>query len=252
MKPAEILVACALAAQICVAQEPQAAPEFEVATVKPASPGARQGVWTNGSEDRIRMYNMSLRQLILFAYDQKSYQVTATGWADSDRYDVIGKVTEEQARLPWEQRYALMHAMTRSLLAGRFKLVLHREEKELGVYALVAAKNGSKIKETGPNPGENVRVDVRSGHLSAQSMPMSQLVEILSRSVDRPILDRTGILGVFDVTLDWGPEIAGPSSLETKPPLPIALQEQLGLKLETQKSKIEVLVIDRAERPSEN
>jgi uncharacterized protein (TIGR03435 family) len=120
------------------------------------------------------------------------------------------------------------------------------------VYGLVVAKTGSKIRELGPNPGDNVVAEVRQGHLSAKQMPMSQLVEILGSQLDRPVLDRTGIRGVFDVTLDWAPENPQSTALETKPSLPVALQEQLGLKLETQKGRVEVLVVDHAEKASEN
>ena len=238
-----------LAAWVSFAQSAPPPPEFQVASVKPAVPGP-QGVWVTG--DRIRMLNMSLKQLIEFAYDVKGYQVSATGWIEYDKYDAIAKVSEDEAKLPWEKKFALMRLMTRTLLADRFKLVLHRGSKELPVYALVVAKNGSKIRELGPNPGDNVKVDSRRGHLSAQQMPMSQLVEILGSQMDRPLLDMTGIQGIFDVTLDWSPENPDPSVAETKPPLELALQDQLGLNLESRKSPIEVLVVDHADKASEN
>jgi uncharacterized protein (TIGR03435 family) len=239
------------ASSVCVAQPAASPPAFEVASLKAAIPGP-QGVWTNGSPDRIRMLNMSLKELISFAYDVKGYQLPATGWVESEKYDVIAKVSPEIAALPWEKKFALERVMTQALLAERFKLAVHREKKDLPVYGLAPVKSGSKIHQTGPNPGDNVNVDFRRGHISAKSMPMSQLVEILADQLDRPVLDLTGITGVFDISLDWAPENADPNAIETKPPLPLALEDQLGLKLETRKGAVEVLVIDHAERAAAN
>src|SRR6185312_6424878 len=227
------------------------APEFEVASVKRAMPGP-QGVWTNGSPDRIRMLNMSLQQLISFAYDVKDYQVPAKGWIESEKYDVVAKVSPAVASMPWAVKFAQMRMMTRALLAQRFQLVLRRELREMPVYGLVTAKSGSKLQELGPNPGDNVMADIQRGHLSAKKMQMSQLALILGDQMDRPVVDFTGIRGVFDVTLDWSPESAEPVASDTKPSLALALQEQLGLKLEPRKSPVDVLVVDRAEPPSGN
>jgi uncharacterized protein (TIGR03435 family) len=238
-----------LAAWLSFAQSASPEPEFEVASVKRAVPGP-EGVWVNG--ETIRMLNMSLKALLSFADDVKDYQVYGTGWIETEKYDAIAKVSADEAKLPWEQKFALMRRMTRKLLAERFKVTLHREKNDLPVFGLVVAKTGSKIKELGPNPGDMVKTNQRRGHLSAQQMPMSQLVDILGDYLDRPVLDLTDIKGVFDVTLDWAPERAQPAPLETKPPLPVALEEQLGLKLEARKSPIEVIVVDHAERASEN
>lgn len=89
-------------------------------------------------------------------------------------------------------------------------------------------------------------------HLSAKQMPISQLVDILAGQLDRPVIDLTGIRGVFDVTLDWTPENAPAAAVETKPPLSMALEDQLGLKLEARKTRVDVIVVDHAERSSEN
>jgi uncharacterized protein (TIGR03435 family) len=240
-----------LAGWVSFAQSASPEPEFEVASVKLAIPGP-QGVWTNGSPDRIRMLNMSLKELISFAYDVKDYRVYGTGWIETEKYDVIAKVSSDAAKLQWDKKFALMRRMTRTLLGERFKLTLRQEKRELPVFGLVVAKTGSKIRELGPNPGDNVVADYRWGHLSAKQMPMSQLVDILGGQLDRPVLDLTGIQGVFDIKLDWTPESAQPTALETKPSLPVALEEQLGLKLEARKSPVEVIVVDHAERASEN
>jgi uncharacterized protein (TIGR03435 family) len=240
-----------LAAWVAFGQSASPEPGFQVASVKRAVPGP-QGVWTNGSPDRIRMLNMSLKELISFAYDVKDYQVDARGWMEDEKYDVIAKVSDDAVKLPWANRFALERLMTRTLLRERFKLALRQEKRDLPAFALVVDKTGPKIHELGPNPGDNVVADYRWGHLSAKQMPMSQLVDILAGQLDRPVIDLTGIHGVFDITLDWTPENAPTTALETKPSLPVALQEQLGLRLEARKSPVNVIVMDHAEKASEN
>lgn len=144
--------------------------------------------------------------------------------------------------------------MSHALLTDRFKLKLHRDTKDFAVYRLVVGKSGSKINELGPNPGDNVVVDRRPGHLSAEQMPMSQLANILKRQLGRPVLDMTGIKGVIDVKLDRAPDsraTAPEDAPDGWPSLFTAVQEQPGLKLEAGKSSIETLVVDHAERASE-
>lgn len=240
-----------LAVWLAFGQSASPEPEFDVASVKPAIPGP-QGVWTSGSPDGIRMLNMSLKELISFAYSLKGYQVDARGWMENEKYDVIAKVSSDAAKLPWANRFALERLMTRTLLHQRFKLGIREGKRDLPEFALVIDKSGSKIHELGPNPGDNVVTDYRAGHLAAKQMPMSQLVDILSGQLDLPVIDLTGIHGVFDITLDWAPENTQTAAVETKPSLPMALQEQLGLKLEARRSPVNVIVVDHAEKASEN
>lgn len=246
----------AVTAGCCFAQSTAAAPEFEVASVKP-SQSTKQGVWTDGSPGRIRMLNMSLKDLITFAYKVKDYQVSGPAWIDSDRYDVFATLPSDAAKLPDKERWKQTLAMSRTLLESRFHLTTHRETKEMPVYGLVVDKNGAKIRELGPNPGDNVNIRIIRGSLSAERMPMSQLISILNGQLDRPVVDLTGIKGVFDIKLEWTPETndsqtATSGEPERKPSLPVALQEQLGLKLEGRKSPVEILVVDHAEKASEN
>jgi uncharacterized protein (TIGR03435 family) len=243
MKPVVCLFALLFAAS--------AAEEFEVASVKIAQPGP-QGVWNNGSPDRFRMLNMTLHALVATAYGVQDYQVSGPAWMTNERYDIIAKVSPEVAKLPWDDKWKRTCAMTQVLLADRFKLELHRESKELPAYALIPTKGGTKLKEIGPDPGELVRNQRSAGHLKAEQMPMRQLIEILHGLVKRPILDETGIKGVFDITLDWAPETnQPPETTDPRPSLFTALQEQLGLKLEARKATVPVLVIDRVEKLAE-
>jgi uncharacterized protein (TIGR03435 family) len=234
----------------CLAASPA---EFEAVSVKPST-STQHGVWTDGSPGRLRMMSLSLAELVAQAYDVKDYQVAGPGWIKNTRYDVMAKVPDAAAELPGKQRWEQIRAMEQTMLADRFKLAFHGETRDLQAYELVVGKNGARIHELGPNPGDNVMLDWKSqSHFSAKRMPMSQLVEILISLFEGPVLDRTGIKGVFDITLDWAPEkVAAANPEETRPSLAAAVQEQLGLKLEARRSPIEVLVVDHAEPASGN
>jgi bla regulator protein blaR1 len=228
-----------------------APPAFDVASVKRSQPGGtRTGVGTDPG--RLTIRNASLKFCIEWAYGVKDYQVSGPDWLDSDRFDIVAKA----GVLALEDRLRLM---LRALLADRFKLALHRETKELPVYALTVVKDGVKIHEVsaGMSKSRGGR-----GHLSGQKVSMLEFADLLTRGaprdIDRPVIDRTGLKGVFDITLDWMPASAGPlgeaaegrGAIEAVPGPDIfrALQQQLGLKLESQKGPVEILVIDHAEK----
>jgi uncharacterized protein (TIGR03435 family) len=261
-----------LTPQTVFAQPASTASEFEVASVRLGQPGGPHGIWTDGSRDRIRILGLNLKELIAEANEIKTYQVSGPAWIDTERYDVLAKIPSDVAALPSKERWMRIRAMERTLLADRFKASLHRETKDFPVYELVVAKKGPKIRELGPSTGDNVVAEIGKGHLSAKKMSMAQFVDILNHRVDRPVINLTGIDGVFDITLDWAPEQKNgdplraarqkengnePDSstelLDGKPPLMIAIQEQLGLRLDLRKAPLEVLVVDHAERlPTEN
>jgi uncharacterized protein (TIGR03435 family) len=148
--------------------------------------------------------------------------------------------------------------MLQSMLAERFKLAAHRETRQLNVYSLVMAKGGLKIKPVEQGAG---RTSAGPGKLEAQGISFGKLADLLSRFLDRPVMDATGVPGLFNFTLEWRPEdtrrlmepgdsgqdpVAGPSIFT-------ALEEQLGAKMEVRKGPVEILVIDHVERvPTEN
>jgi uncharacterized protein (TIGR03435 family) len=137
-------------------------------------------------------------------------------------------------------------AMVQNLLIERFSLKLHRESKELPVFALVAAKNGSKLHVS---VGKGLDVRGGHGHFTARGITMQMMAaQLAARVLDRPVVDRTGLNGEFDLELEWaaddGPD-AGPSIFT-------AIQEQLGLRLEAQRAAVDMLVVDQVERPSAN
>ena len=195
---------------------------------------------------------------------------------DKSRADELSKLSPEEVSLKQQN-------MLRALLADRFQLTLHRETKDLPIYALVIAKNGLKLHEAKPDdtyPNGIKGPDGRAlkgahlmrmgrGELTGQALATDELVRLLSQQLGRTVLDKTGLKGNYDFTLKWtpddseapmlkGPAGGPPSGGNAAPPessgtsIFTAIQEQLGLKLESQKGPVEVLVIDHVEKPSEN
>ena len=140
--------------------------------------------------------------------------------------------------------------MLQALLADRFKLTLHHETKELPLYALTVTRNGPKFK-TADSESMSINAGRTNKHVEA-NINMRRLVEFLSAEVDRPVLDKTGLAGLYGITLDWAVDNL-PTATATGPSLFTALQEQLGLKLESAKGPVDTLVVDHANRtPTDN
>ena len=218
-----------------IAAAQSAAPQFEVASVKPVNSGP-QGVWNEGSHERVRMLNMTLKSIVAEAYGIKDHDVFGPAWIESERFEIIAKISPEVAKLPEEQRWKQILAMTQTLLADRFKLEVHRETREMPVYVLIPAKGGLKLGQIGPPSSDWVRAQFGRGSLVAKEMPVAQLMSILGGIVGREVVDESGIKGVFDIKLDWAPDdvAANPATsvAVSKPSIFTALQEQAGLKLD--------------------
>jgi uncharacterized protein (TIGR03435 family) len=229
--------------------------EFDVASVKPnQSESGHTSIDRNGGV--LRMSNVTLKYCITFAYGVTDSQVAGPGWLDSEKYDIVAKE-------PSGAGQAQQPVMLRALLADRFKLAFHREIRPLSIYGLAVAKNGPRIKPDQPGGSGDGDRSSSPGHLTAKGTSMAQLAVFLASpraAVGRPVVDMTGLDGVFSFTLDWTPDRMGaaPKEMSQKdaklpPPLLTALQEQLGLKLEPQKAPVEILIVDRAEKvPTEN
>ena len=148
---------------------------------------------------------------------------------------------------------SLMTAL-RSLLAERFKLALHRETRPIQAYILQVAKNGPKLEK---GDGDSHQTNSGRGDIVAKNASMDRFAEVLSRQMDLPVVNRTGLEGVFNFRLQWAPETTAPEkpaerAASDRAPIFTAIQEQLGLRLHAQKVPIEVIVIDHAEKPTEN
>lgn len=272
--------------------QPESTPDnsfvYDVASIKPnKSSGMRQMIRMMYRPDGLSATNVTLQMLITQAYGVNDFQLSgAPEWMKSDHYDVEAKMEKSLADqlkgLTPEQGRPKRQHMMQALLADRCKLTLHRETRELPVYALVVGKNGAKVHEAKPGDayangfqgfeghplGAGLWVMNRGGPttITSQGVAISQVVELLSQQLGRTVLDRTGLTGKYDFTLEWkpeedtpvfnGPNGGAPPNAATPgssgPSLFTAIQEQLGLKLDSQKGPVEILVIDRIEKPSEN
>jgi uncharacterized protein (TIGR03435 family) len=176
---------------------------------------------------------------------------------ETENYDISAKPDQ-----PGVPNGTQVRAMVQQLLAERFQLVFHTEKKELSAYIITVAKSGSKLSknESGGNlPGFGGR---GPGAIGVRNSTMAQFADFLqARIVDRPVVDQTGLTDKFDFTLSWRPDQLPPpgpnappppADLESRSDLFTAFQEQLGLKLEATKTPVEVLVIDRVQKPSDN
>ena len=274
--------------------DPDANATFEVASVKANKSGDNRigiGFQPGG---RFRATNVPLRELISAAYvtpqPLPASQITGgPKWIESDRFDIVAKAPGDPQPGPNGPPTA-MFAMLRTLLADRFQLILHRESKEMAIYALVPAradgKLGPQLKPAAtdcaammaaargrgappppPAPGERMPCGMRMfpGNLSGGSSSMAQLTNVLARFVNRTVVDQTGLAGNYDLDLQWTPDQmpqgrgdpppgapALPAIDPNGPSIFTAVQEQLGLKLESTKGPVSVVVIDRVEHPTED
>ena len=233
----ELLISAAMLLPAALWSQSAARPEFEVASVKPNLSGSNLG----GSDPRhgnFKANNASLNQLIGFAYDLPTLQISGPGWLESSRYDIDAKGNGEAP----ESRVRLM---VQALLAERFGLQAHRETKEGPVYFLVPMRGGLKAQPADtpnpdpyPNPPAGPHALLRDSHAT-----MTGLAAQLTNFVARPVVDHTGITGEYRVMIWYG------NNPETdSPDLFAALQEQLGLKLESGRGPVETLVVDRVNR----
>jgi uncharacterized protein (TIGR03435 family) len=254
-----------------------AKPQFEVASVKPSAPDAR-GAGISAPNGRLTISNMPVNEMIVFAWRIQPYQISGgPAWMGSERYDVTAKAesTPKQGELP---------LMLQALLADRFQLATHFETKDFPIYALVLARKDGKLgpnlteaKEgscTTPDPTQPRRPPgpgvtycgqqvMGQKALTARSVPVGRIVPTLARMLGRTIIDKTGLTGNYDISLEWTPDESQMAMLQQDAPRPppsdtpgpsifTALQEQLGLKLESQKGPVQVLVVDRVEKPTGN
>jgi uncharacterized protein (TIGR03435 family) len=181
-------------------------------------------------------------------------------WVESDPYD-IDAVTPGEARPTNDAQMSML----RNLLADRFKLALHRDRKDLPLYELTVARSGAKLQQSTTPPEDPPvlvnRVFPNRIELPARNASMQQFASMLQRAVlDRPVVDKKGITAKYDFDLEWTPDdtqLNGafpPISPDAprKPDLFAALQQQLGLRLQASRGPVEVIVIDRVDRPSDN
>jgi uncharacterized protein (TIGR03435 family) len=263
-------------------------PAFEVATVKPSGSSDNRIAIMGEPGGRFRVTNATLKMVMAVAYRVRDFQILGgPAWAGTDRWNIEGKAEEgsiPQTTIPLDPTVPNpLMLMVQSLLEDRFQLNLHRESKELPVYELFIVKGGSKMqlsadqspigpseratppavpKQGSPMPRGMMRMG--PGRVEANGVPIANFIQILSQQLGRPVIDKTGLKGFYDIKLEWTPELGEafvrPGGTEPTPPPPdtsgpsifTAIQEQLGLRLESGKGPVEVLVIDSVQKPAEN
>ena len=219
-------------------------PAFEVATVKANRSGSGSSNGPFISKGRLAAQNASLRQILQVAYGVSELEISGPDWLNYERFDLAGKVPDG---VPDTE----IMPMLQSLLKDRFRLAAHDEERETAVYDLTVAKGGAKL--TAFDPSHIPATPPRNGAESMiiGPMTMSQLASQLARPAGRPVIDKTGLEGRYFLAVTFSPLSADPR--EGAVDIFAALQQQLGLRLEPDKEKLRILVVDHAERvPLEN
>ena len=242
---------------------------YDVATIKPSNPNAQGG--GVGMRPNAVFYStgQSLKNAVCNAYDVMVFQcLGGPAWFESDLYDIEAKpdsaTTEQLLKLRWKQRWPVLQRMQQALFADRLKLKVHYETREMTIFALVVAKGGLKMHEAKPGdtyanglkgsdgkPFGGGSFMVGNGKITAQGMSMDALAGQLKATTSHIVSNKTGLTGVYDFTLRYSDDM-GANADSTAPSIFTALQEQLGLKLESSKGPVDVLVIDHVERPSAN
>ena len=263
--------------------------EYEIVSIKPTDPANRAG--RSGllyTADGFTGHNVGVLALVRAAYDVENYQVSgAPKWFDTEHYEIEAKMdaatADEVRKLGSEKSQTPRQQMMQALLADRFNLTAHRETKEVPIYSMVIAKGGSKLQE--PKPDETYAKGIKgpdgqpfkdaiffSGRggmitITAQAASTTSLASVLSGRLGRPVIDKTGLTGKYDFTFPFAPEevqsasvpsgspngVPAPGATDSSlPTLMIAIEEQLGLKLESGKGPAALIVIDHVEKPSGN
>ncbi|MFC5861304.1 TIGR03435 family protein [Acidicapsa dinghuensis] len=279
---AAILILSAVLTMLCSQAVPalaaQAAsgqlPVFSSVTVKPYDPkGNPPRIMIHDLSDGFSASGVTLRMLLQRAYGVEDNQIVGgPAWLGSAQFEVDAKIDDATAQAiggmtPQQAGEARQHMM-QTMLAGQFHLTVHHEKRDLPVYALVIAEGGSKLHEATPGdtypkgihgPGGSSgagMISMAVGELTCQAVPIENLTRILTDQVGQHVIDKTGLAGRYDFTLRWLPGAVASASNGALPPpestlpaLQTALQQQLGLKLESATGPVEVLVVDQAEMP---
>ena len=246
-------------------------PQFDVISVKPGKDSMTRMQLT---PDGLRGSGVTVRFLLYEGYGGINHQqvIGEPAWSGTQGFDIEAKVALADVPTLGKMTFEQRRTMFQSILADRFKLVAHHETRELPLYVLSVAKRGSKLKPSAPDDAaastpRRTGMMVNNGKVTANDAQLAMLVTVLSRTLGRTIVDRTGLTGKYDFTLEYAPEEGGaqqpgagaeagaalPSSpSDSAPSIFTALQEQLGLKLESTKGPVDVIVIDHIEKPAEN
>ncbi len=240
-----------------------AKPEFTVATIKPSRPDAPRGGYGFRGQD-VTTTNVTVNWMIKLAYNVHARQIEGgPAWLDSAKYDTVGRPDT-----PGQPSRDQMKLMIQKLLADRFQLKFHTEKRELPVYAIVVLKTGAKITVSAGDPNAFPGIGFSRGpgelSLNGRNSGLDGMANALQSNVlDKPVVNQTGLTGRYDWNLRFTPDATQLADFDPGAPVPApnpdappdiftAFQQQLGLKLESTKAPVDVIVIEKITRPSEN
>jgi len=263
--------------------------EYEVVSIRATNPGGNNVTRLLNAPDAFTASNVTLMMVVTSAFGVQDNQVLgAPSWASSDRYNIeakmSGSVTDALQKLTPAERTLIQQQMLQGLLADRFKLTVQRVTQRLPVFTLLIGKGGSKLNEAKPDDAYSNGSHGAGGSSSAgqitiegnptrqtmtgHAVPIARLAYMLTRGLERPVLDKTGLTGNYDFKITFSPDQSQTQSPSTEggatgstptvaldstaPALITAVEEQLGLKLRSGKGPVEIIVIDRVERPAGN
>jgi uncharacterized protein (TIGR03435 family) len=243
---------------------------FEVASIKPNTSG--DGRFAAGTErgGRFVATNVTARRVVLSAYGLEDYQLmNGPGWFTSEHFDIVAKAAGEipDDWLRQQSGPSVLQQLLRNLLASRFRLAVHVESRELPTYVLTTVRADGRpgpmlVPASGDCAGSASRgqqntpapcsMNYSPGHVSAGAVSVAAFAGRLAQVVGRPVLDRTGLKGTYDIDVSWTPDQASvdADAPPDRPSIFTAVREQLGLKLESARGPVDVLVIDHVERPT--
>jgi uncharacterized protein (TIGR03435 family) len=225
----------------CVLWAQDAPTQFEVASIRPNTANDTRTTMNWGGPT-FTATGFTLKRLVMQAFNLQDFQVTGgPPWFDKERWDLTGKAPDGINTKP-----EVLRGMLQTLLADRFHLTTHLASKQMTVLALYVNKGGSKLKQSAPDSPNSIMT--ARGHLAGKNQSVADMARMIAGQLGEQVVDKTRLTGRFDYDLTWEPDPAkgdGPS-------IYTAAQEQLGLKFEPEKAPVEILVVDRADRPTDN
>ena len=226
---------------------------FDAVSIKPSAAQNTNKTFRFTPDGGFRAGNYSLKDLIRLGWDVRNFQILGgPGWLDTERYNVQTKLDVPFNPLS-PQGEGRHREMVRSMLEDRFRLKVHQQTKEMTVYYLVSAQGLPKLQRTGDAREASTHMNDARGQMWATKFDMGLFARYLGGELGFPVIDQTGLPGVYDFELAWNPD-DGKTGAETdsRPSMVTALKEQLGLELKRGKGRVEVVVVDSAEKASAN
>ena len=246
-RAAWLLLACLAIPDVAKAQQPA----FAAATIRPSSSAIQfeHDGKTEVTPVTLEMHDVTVHTCIKWAYGVQDNQIAGPAWLDSERYDLVAKADTPATE-------AQMKLMLQTLLADRFQLTFHHQSKESKAFVLTIARGGPRLSPAAAPDAKPFRQNSANGTI-AKSMTIRDFADFISGPLQMPVVDETGLTGKYDFVLDFTNYLPdaknmGPDRPDSTSILMAALQGELGLKLESRKTQVDVMVIDHVEKPSAN